>query len=137
MIQYNATVELDSRDDIDERLLTELDDYHPATGRSPYGRVLVTITLPAETMAQAAKTALLVVGAAARKPLLAIEVMHAEEFDRRLGVGPVPELASVTEAAEQLGVSRQAVLQRLEAGTLPGQKVGNGWVIPRAALQAR
>ncbi|WP_367191799.1 helix-turn-helix domain-containing protein [Trueperella pyogenes] len=43
---------------------------------------------------------------------------------------------SVTQAAETLGGSHQAINKRLNAGTLPGQKVGNMWVIPRHAVFA-
>jgi excisionase family DNA binding protein len=46
----------------------------------------------------------------------------------------MPELVSVTEAAERLGVSRQAVLQRLASGSLPGTKVGTTWAVQERAL---
>ena len=37
--EYNATIELDTRDNVDERLLEAIADYHPATGRGPLGHV--------------------------------------------------------------------------------------------------
>jgi excisionase family DNA binding protein len=36
---------------------------------------------------------------------------------------------TVTEAAEMYGVTRQAILQRIETGSLPAEKVGNQWEI--------
>lgn len=39
-------------------------------------------------------------------------------------------MVSVTEAAERLDVTRQAILNRLETGSLAGQRVGKTWVLP-------
>jgi excisionase family DNA binding protein len=36
-------------------------------------------------------------------------------------------MASVREAAEYYGITQRAVLKRLNAGTLPGEKVGGRW----------
>lgn len=41
---------------------------------------------------------------------------------------------SVSQAAERLGVTRQAVLKRIRAGKLPATKVGRAYVIPAIAL---
>lgn len=132
--EYNATIELDTRDNVDEQLLDALTEYHPATGRGPRGRVQVIITLPATSLAQAASTALAVVGAAGVAPTLSLEVLPTVEYDRRHGLQPLPELVSVTQAAEIAGVSRQAILQRLESGSLAGAKIGNAWVVQRDHL---
>jgi excisionase family DNA binding protein len=40
-----------------------------------------------------------------------------------------------TEAASLLGITRQAVLKRIRAGTLPARKVGRNYVIPAAAVR--
>ena len=40
------------------------------------------------------------------------------------------EYLSVTQAAKVLGISRRAVLYRIEAGTLPATLVGAQWAIP-------
>lgn len=61
-MEYNARIEYDERRGVDADLLDALTDYHPATSRSPLGRVEVTITLPAESIRQAATTALSVAG---------------------------------------------------------------------------
>ncbi|MCW2751716.1 MAG: hypothetical protein JWR83_2826, partial [Aeromicrobium sp.] len=52
----------------------------------------------------------------------------------REGWEPVPDLVSVTEAAQLLGVTRQAVLDRINRKTLPAEKVGREYVIPRLAV---
>ena len=44
------------------------------------------------------------------------------------------EFLSVTEAANLLGITRQAVLKRIRAGRLRAMKVGHGYVLPRAAV---
>jgi excisionase family DNA binding protein len=41
---------------------------------------------------------------------------------------------SVAEAAERLGVTRQAVLKRIRNGRLPATKVGRAYVVPEYAL---
>ena len=43
-------------------------------------------------------------------------------------------LISVTEAAKQLGVIRQRVLQLIDAGRLPATKVGSTYVIKETDL---
>jgi len=46
------------------------------------------------------------------------------------------EYLSVSETAEILGISRQRVLQLIEAGRLEARKVGNSYIIARLALRA-
>lgn len=43
-------------------------------------------------------------------------------------------LLSVAEAAERLGLTRQAVLKRIRTGRLPARKVGRAYVVSAAAL---
>lgn len=63
-----------------------------------------------------------------------IEVLPTSLWDQRADSVEIPRLVSVAEAAEILGISRQAVAQRLDAGSLIGTRVGKVWVIPRAHL---
>jgi excisionase family DNA binding protein len=138
MTEYNARIEWATRTG-DDDLVDALVDYHPAVSRSERGWVEATVTLPAETLRQAATTALAIAEAASAAVLdgaavLVLEVLPTPEFDERNGLVPMPELVSTTEAAEKLGVSRQAVLQRLESGSLPGTKVGKTWVVQARAL---
>ena len=134
MTSYNARIEYATREPVDDHLIHALIDHHPATGRSPRGWAEVTITLPAESLRQAAVTALALAEAALAVEVLAFEVLPSGEHDARLGLAPLPELLSVTEAATKLGVSRTAVLKRLESGSIAGQKIGSTWVVPADAL---
>ena len=139
MTMYNATIELHAPADAVHglELVDALSGYHPAAGASQRGRLEVTVSLPAETLRQACTTALAVVEAAAGVQALTVEVMPTAEHDERLGIEALPEVVGVTEAAAILGVSRQRVLQLVEAGTLPHQRAGNAVVISRAAVLKR
>ncbi|TDC63864.1 DNA-binding protein [Micromonospora sp. KC207] len=48
----------------------------------------------------------------------------------------IPDLVSATEAAEILGISRQAVNLRASRGQLLGAQVGTTWVFRRAIVEA-
>ena len=134
-IRAETTVSLDEKHTV--AVLDALAAYHPAIGRSAFGRAEVIITLPAETVAQAAATATAVIAAAiAPAELLGLEILTTADFDRRTGLEPVPELMSVTEAALALHISRQAVLQRIDAGTLAATRIGTTWAIPAAVVMA-
>ena len=135
--QYNVTVELDTREDLGEKVVDALAAYHAAAGRSDRGRLEVVLTIPAEGVVQVLQTTVAITAQAIGVPILTVEITPTEEWDARQGLAPIPELVSVSEAAAELGVTRQAVLQRLAAGTLPGRQVGTGWVIPRSALTPR
>jgi excisionase family DNA binding protein len=135
---YSAQVEVANQGDFTndelERVLGQLEPYHAAIGVSPRGYRSAQISLPAEALAQACTTAMAVVAAALEGEAIACEVMIEHEFGAREGFVPVPDLVSVTEAATLLGVSRQAVLQRIASKSLPAEKVGREYVIPRAAV---
>ncbi len=45
------------------------------------------------------------------------------------------EFLSPTEAAKLLGISRQAVIERIKHGSLLAERVGNGYIIPSSQLQ--
>jgi uncharacterized protein len=44
------------------------------------------------------------------------------------------EFLSVAQAAERLGITRQAVLKRIRSGRLPATKVGQAYIVPRSAV---
>lgn len=131
MTTYNATATIRTRRDATD-VVDELADHHAAVSPAGKGRLNVVITLPAESTRQATVTALALLERIGS--LDAVEVMPTAMFDARQGLAPLPELVSVTDAAAALGVTRQAVLQRLESGALLGSKVGSTWVIPAATL---
>ncbi len=132
---YNLVIELADRADAQhaEAILDHFANYHPAVARTETGRAELILTLPAETVAQAATTGLALLKATGHRPLR-LEVLTTDDYDRRAGTTPLPDLVSVPEAADLLDISRQAVLQRIAAGTLPARQVGKQWVIARSAL---
>ncbi|NNG20479.1 helix-turn-helix domain-containing protein [Naumannella sp. ID2617S] len=140
MTEYNAiaTYDLPYRGHLANEFTVDtherLERYHPATGASADGHGQVTITLHAEDLGQAMDLAARLLASAGSPPALELEVLTTERFDARAGLIPVPELVSISEAATQLGISRQAVLQRIEAGRIPARKVGSAWVIASANL---
>ena len=139
-MDYNATLTITPSspvedDDAVDVLMEAFAAYHPAVGDAPAspGAVRAVITLPAHTLAQAVATA--TAQAAQVGDLVGIEVIPTQMWDRREGlkVDDV-ELVSVTEAATILGLTNQAVRDRITAGTLPGRKIGRNWLVPTAAL---
>jgi len=46
------------------------------------------------------------------------------------------EFVSVAQAAELLGITRQAVLKRIRAGRLQAAKVGRNYIVPREAIES-
>ena len=139
-MDYNATLTITPSspiedDDAVDVLMEAFAAYHPAVGDAPAspGAVQAVITLPAHTLAQAVATAPAL--AAQVGDLVGIEVIPTQMWDRREGmkVDDV-ELVSVTEAATILGLTNQAVRDRITAGTLPGRKIGRNWLVPTAAL---
>lgn len=141
MEMYNAAVEVaaktnkitDARVDV---LMGKLADYHGTLGTSPRGWLEYRISLPAENLAQACSTAIAIITQLDSGAPIACEVMTESEFNARFGFEDLPELVSASEAAEILGVTRQAVQQMHAAGRLPGSKVGNSLAFPRSTVEA-
>lgn len=139
MQMFNAYVEVDHQGvfDVDE-VLDALPSLHAALEHSSRGYAAARITLAASSLAQAATIAVAVVSQAyGRAAPIVVEVMTQEEFMNRQGWRERHStLVSVTEAAEMLGVTRQAVLQLIESESLPAEKVGPEYLLPRAAVEA-
>jgi hypothetical protein len=128
MTHWIARLELGARRVDPGALLEALTDFQPVVGRTPQGRTELAITLPGESLRQAVILALAVTSDVAGE-VYAVEVVPAEEFQRRRSHGSVPELLSVSEAAAELGVSPQAIRQRLDGGTVAGTKIGGTWAV--------
>jgi hypothetical protein len=47
----------------------------------------------------------------------------------------IPDLVSLQEAADILGISKQATLKRAMAGQLLGARAGNAWVFRRVLVE--
>ncbi|SNS47617.1 DNA binding domain-containing protein, excisionase family [Geodermatophilus pulveris] len=143
MTSYNGTFLTTWRgnppEELVDRLMDRLADYHVAVGGHA-GRLDVIITYPAETLRQAVVTGLAIVEAAAAEvglDIIGADVLPTPDFDERYGLQRMPDLLSVTEAAEVMGVSAARVRQLLDAGRLGGVKAGATWVVPRAVAEAR
>lgn len=137
MTDYNATIELETRDDstLPDSLIDALPGYGPAVGRSERGWVVLHITFPATDLRQAFTTAMALVGSATDVPVLAVEVLPTAEFDARNGIAPTPETLGVPEVAKMLGVTAQAVRQRISSGSLPATRAGRDWRIQRDVVE--
>ena len=139
-MDYNATLTITPSspvedDEVVDVLMEAFADYHPAVGDAPAspGALQAVVTVPAHTLAQAVATATAL--AAQVGDLEGIEVIPTQVWDRRAGLKiDDVELVSVTEAATILGLTSQAIRDRITAGTLPGRKIGRNWLIPTAAL---
>lgn len=139
-MDYNATLTITPSspvedDDAVDVLMDAFADYHPAVGDAPAspGALQAVVTVPAHTLAQAVATATAL--AAQVGDLEGIEVIPTEVWDRREGLKiDDVEFVSVTEAATILGLTSQAIRDRITAGTLPGRKIGRNWLVPTAAL---
>ena len=139
-MDYNATLTIHvnkpaTEDDDIDNLMETFASYHPAVGDAPAcpGALKAVITLPAHTLAQAVATATAL--ATQVGDLEGIEVIPTQVWDRREGLKVDDiELVSVTEAATILGLTSQAIRDRITAGTLPGRKIGRNWLVPTAAL---
>ncbi|GIL37566.1 helix-turn-helix domain-containing protein [Phycicoccus sp. DTK01] len=100
----------------------------------PTGNLVAVITLPADDLRQATATGLAILAQAVDDEVLAVTVQTEAMRDERAGWAPVPELVSVAEAAERLGISRQRVLQLIDAGRLPTVRVGKVHAVLASAL---
>ena len=139
MSTTHFVVAVETTHDVDQAVadawVDQLQAWHGVVSQGPGGHLVVTLTLPAESLASAAATGVIIAEWLA--PALVVEVMPEKVRDARQGWAPLPELLSVSEAATRLGVSRQRVLHLINAGDLPAERVGTAWVLSAAAVDAR
>lgn len=142
MEHYTAEVEVSRRgnptpDEVDQAMDT-LAGYAPSISVTPRGYRAARITFPADTIGQAASTALAVVSAAIGGDVVRIELMTEKEADQREGTATLPELVGVTEAADMLNVSPQRVRQMIEEGKLAAHRVGGkSFALIRSEVEAK
>jgi excisionase family DNA binding protein len=146
MQMFHADVEVNDRTPIThddgelvDLLIQALQAYHGVPSTSPRGFRSASISFPAESIAQACATAAAVVSSLYDGAVpIVVEAMTEKEFMNREGWGDPPsELVSVSEAADILGVSRQAVLEGITRRSLPAERVGHSYVLPRDAVEAK
>jgi hypothetical protein len=100
-MDYNARVVLDARFSDDEAaveqrvdgLIDGLEVYGGTITRTPFGRIGLIFTVPADSLRQATSTALDVATAAGHPEPLALEVMPTRDFQRRVEEGLEPSPA--------------------------------------------
>lgn len=142
MKHYTAAVEVSKRgnptpDEIDTAM-DALAGYAPSLSVSPHGYRAARITFPADTIGQAATTALAVVQQALDGTVVRLELMTEDEADIREGTAELPELIGVPEAAQILGVSPQRVRQMIDEGKIAAHRVGErGLVLIRSEVEAK
>lgn len=129
-LEYDATHP--EGDDLNN-LIDHLDHVSGAVG-SYGGHVLLTMTLPADSIPQALATAT-AHGRRLGEPVCA-SVIPEELRDAREEWETVPELCGTAAAGDALGVSRQAVRLMIDTGKLPARQVGRDWLMPLRAVEA-
>ncbi len=138
---WNVTVELNEGEITEERasdIIDVLSGYHPAVGRGSRNRPSVTISLPADGLRQAIISGLAVIESQTGSEAAVLEAMTSAEFDIRNGLEPVPDLLSVTQVADELGQTRQAVLKAINSGRFTtSTRVGDSWAIARSEVERR
>lgn len=132
---YNATITTRRLTETDiDRYIEELNTYHVAVSNPRANEGQIILTIPANTLTQAIQTTQ-AIASNAGITIDALTIETTERFDTLANEIPMPKLISVTEAAQLLKVSRQAILQRITAHTIPATKIGDTWAIPRAAIK--
>jgi hypothetical protein len=85
---YEATVEVATRHQLDVEPPTVLAEFQAEVGISPRGWVQLRIAVPADSIAQACKTALAIASAATGAPAIACQVMTESEAHERARIAP-------------------------------------------------
>lgn len=148
-MRYTVYIELDPTDlpdwspEVGDQVLAFLqpegDAADTTVGTAPSGRPFIETTLDAySALTAAAATAngvTLAVGSVAGSVTIALLHVTTEEEANATAreAATMPQLFSVTEVATLVGVSRQAVLQRVDSGTLESVRIGRAIGIPRRA----
>lgn len=131
LVNIIASIDVPDEEGVIDALFERLPGLSATAGVDCFGRTGVTFTVESVSL-QAALTEAF--SRLARWPVVSIEALPAEEFDRR-SRGDLDDM-SVTQAAAALGVTRQAVLKRISSGSLPAFKIGQHYVIPGHAVVA-
>lgn len=134
---YNVVADLDVPygDDAADAAIELVADYAGAVARSDFGWTEVTFTIPATGLKQATNTALAILETA---PWAArsLRVLTSDDYDRIVDRVDAPML-TVAQAAEQLGISRQAVHKLITNQHLAARRVGTRWLVPAETVARR
>lgn len=135
MKHHAVYVELDVKQPTTEKIEEVRDflhqlGYSPAVGTSPAGRLDVLLSVPADSVYMATARGVVAAQQHAGAAAVVIESRDADEYDALQGFIQIPDLVSVSEAAEILQVSRQRVQQMIDAGQfITARKVGKSTVL--------
>ncbi len=132
MRHYTAEVDFKTSTTPDE-IMEVIEAFHGVyTFREQRDEHAINISFPADS----GKQAIAIATAVTEKfgEITGLKVLTSEEFDRQEGFTHIPDLVSVTQAAQIMGITRSAVIQRIESGSIYAVKVGNAWVIPSGSL---
>ena len=124
MTEYNVRLEYQMKPDADagDMLIETFKHFHPGVG-SAGENTDVWLTLQGVDAYDVTRMAT-AIAAEVNRPLIALEVLPTAAFDEREARTPMPELVGADEAADLLGISRQAIGKQYATGALPGKRVG-------------
>jgi len=116
-------------DALTDEVLTILWDVGGTLTADEWQRLQIMCTIEADSMDNAMTTACSLFS---RWPdQVKVEILNEAEF---VAWAHPQDYATVTQAATELGVSRQSILQRIQRGTLPARRRGRRWAVPWSAL---
>lgn len=140
-MEYTACAELDlTSADLGEaetdRMADAVFEHRGDLARSLLGRVRLDVVVHADDLDHAIAVARAVLRDCARgHEMVSFSVAPTTDVER-IGAAPSPGAwLSVSETAAELGVTRQAVLARISAGTLPATRIGSTWAVPRSGAR--
>ncbi|MBF6332464.1 helix-turn-helix domain-containing protein [Nocardia transvalensis] len=134
--EYNVVAELGLPEHDHADLVAEFADFHPVVGRSLLGRTELIFTVHAASVWAATQVGHALLARRHADAIVSLQVLATADFDRLVELEVLPPLMSVTEAADQLGVTRTRVQQLLDSGALAGRKAGATWVILASSVRA-
>ncbi len=143
MKHHAVYVELDVKQPSDAKITAVFEGlkplgYSPAVGTSPAGRLDATLTVPADSVYEATAARRGRGAADCRAAAVRIDALDGDEHDAVQGFDQIPDLVSVSQAAEILQVSRQRVQQMIDAGQfVTARKVGNATVLATSEVAGR
>jgi hypothetical protein len=140
MKSFSVQVDLDAPEPTLDQLdvLVDMPEEYECSWGMSHRRLQAQLTVPGRTLRQAIELGIRVASDAVERAglgpseVVALAAMTEGEFEHRQA--EIPDLLSTEEVAEQLKISRQAVVKRAEK--LGGKKVGDrAWVFDAAAIK--
>lgn len=144
-MRYSAHIEVTDKTPLDDLpdlavKIQKMAALNGVLGQHPRGWLAASMVIHADDPVTAAAGAVAAVEGVYGHPVLSLRIVPTDEDVARAKypTHPIPKLYSVTEVAEKLGVTRQAVLQQITVSkTLPAIRIGTTYAIPATALGDR